>query len=350
MIHDNIDNIRLRSYPDERVRARLLAEELVPFEDDGSLFFATPLDDGSYKVSRVPAVPYTELRGPNPTPRQRETHRAYLELLVNVCPRLGDIARVMGVRTTQLHPLFRRFDVPLDRYRTRTRAPVPEGLDTALFRDLFEDEAYTVRELAEHFAIEVSTASRVIDELELIGPTDAVKRVKRLERNPHYLEVGGRRLPPPTPVQLSAALRDGHDTVDKLAARFEASPKTVARWLDKAGLETPGMRARRKAHPDDLRGIVYEQVIVRRRKVPDLARELELDRGTVWRVASSFPEWNDVRTRRKEIPDETLGRLWHALRDKRMTHREACRITKVSHKTLQRELARYEANRKAVAT
>lgn len=350
MIHDNIDAIRLRAYPDERVRARLLAEELVPFTDDGSLFFATPLDDGSHKVSRVPAIPYTELRQPTPTPRERDVRRAYLELLTEVCPRLTDIARLLGVRTTQLHPLFRRLDVPLGRYRGRLREPVPDGLDTQLFRELFEDEAYTLRELADHFTLEVSAVRAIIDELELIGPTDAVKRAKRLARNPEYLEVGGRRLPPPTPVQLAAAMRDGHDTVDKLAARFEASAKTVTRWLDDAGLETPVMHKRRKARPDDLSGVVYEQVIRRRRKVPDLARELGLDRGTVWRIASGFPEWNDVNTRRKEIPDDLLGRIHHALRDKRMTHREACRLADVSHKTLQRELGRYETDRKAVTT
>lgn len=346
MIQETIDSIRLLDYPNERIRARLLDNQLVPIVEGGDIFFASPLEDGSLKVSRSKAFTYEELRRPTLTPRMRVAHKAYLERLTELCPRLVDVASVIGVRTTRLHPLFRRYEVPLSRYRVQEGFSIPEDLDTIEFKELFEVEAYTLRELSEHFALKVGTVLRLIDELELIGPIDAIKRAKRLERNPQYLEIGGKRLPPPTPVQLEVALHDGHDTVAKLATLFNVSPKTMSAWLDEHGIETPAAKARRNVvKPSNFNEIIYQEVIVKRRKIPEVAKELKLNRGVVWREANKFPEWNDVQTRLKTIPNELLGRLYYAVKDKRMKKKEACTVAGVSHKTLDREFARYVAER-----
>lgn len=346
MIQENIDSIRLLDYPDERVRARLLDNQLVPIVDGDDLFFASPLADGTLKVSRVKAFTYTDLRCPTLTPRMQASHKAYLERLTELCPRLVDIAEVIGVRTTKLHPLFRRYDVPLSRYRVRENNVVTEDLDLVEFQELFELEAYSLRELAEHFNLTIGEARRIIDDQEFVGPIDSVKREKRLERNPQYLDIGGKRLPPPTPVQLERALQDGHDTVAKLAELFVVSPKTMAGWLGEHGIETPAMKTRRhNPKPKGFHDIVYEEVIRKGRKVPDVAKELNVNRGSVWRAASDFPEWNDVQTRTKTIPSELLGRLYYAVKDKRMKKKEACEVAQVSHKTLDREFLRYKNER-----
>lgn len=349
MIQEHIDTIRLLGYPDERIRARLLSNQLVPFLDDGDIFYAAPVREGALKVSRMKAIPFHELKVPTLTPRQFEVHQEYLKTLTELCPRFGDIADIMGVRTTRLRPIFRRYEVPLSKYRLSDKPPYPEHIDLDEFRELYEEEAYTLKELSEHYDITLGKARRVIDDQEFVAPIDAVKTKKRLERNPQYLEVGGKKLPPPTPVQLEKAIEDGHDTVERLSVLFEVNPRTMTGWLDHHGIETAGMRSRRKnADIPNLHEIVYQEVILKGRKVPEVAKEKGLDRGKVWRTARDFPEWNEISTRTKTIPNDMLGRLYHAVKGKRMLKKEACARAGVSHKTLDREFVRYETERAAM--
>lgn len=350
MIQEHIDTIRLLGYPDERIRARLLTNQLVPFLDDGDVFYAAPVQSGALKVSRMRAIPYHELKNPSVTPRQFEVNREYLRTLTELCPRFGDVASVIGVRTTKLRPIFRRYDVPLSKYRLSDKPPFPESLDLDEFKDLYENEAYTLRELGEHFDITIGKARRIIDDQEYVAPIDAVKTAKRLERNPEYLEIGGKKLPPPTPVQLEKAIEDGHDTIERLSTLFEVNPRTMTGWLDYHGIETKGMRSKRgRSDFPNLHEVVYQEVIVKGRKVPDVAKEKGLDRGMVWRAARDFPEWNDVRSRTKTIPNDMLGRLYHAVKGKRMKKKDACARAGVSHKTLDREFLRYETERSEVS-
>lgn len=346
MIQEHIDIIRLLKYSDERIRAKLLDNQLVPFLEDGDVIYASPLGGGTMKVSRMRAIPYEELRSPVTTPRQHEVRQEYIKTLTEICPRLSDVADIVQVRTTKLHPLYRRYGVSMSKYRVREQDPIPPGLDVEEFKDLFEVEAYTLQELSEHFDITLGEARRIIDDQELVGPIDAVKVRKRSERNPEYLVVGGKKLPPPTPLQLEKAINDGNDTIRKLSALFEVNPRTMTGWLDQHGIQTPGMQSRRggMAIPG-LHDVVYQEIIVKGRKVPELAKELNLDRGKVWRAASDFPEWNDVRSRKKTIPNDLLGRLYHAVKGKRMKKKEACARAEVSFKTLVREFKRYEAER-----
>lgn len=347
MIQENLEGVRLSDYSNVKVRERLLDNQLNPILDGENIFYASPLADGSMKVSRMKAIPYAHLKSPTLTPRQFQKHQDYLTTLTELCPRMGDVATLIGVRTTRLHPLFRRYGVPLTKYRLRERNPIPPGLDLVEFRELFEEEAYTLRELAEHYDLSVGEVRRILDDQGFVAPLDALKVKKRLERNPEYLAVGGRRLPPPTPVQLEKAMEDGHDTVQQLADLFEVDPRTMTGWLDQHGILTPGMRARRSGGTvDGLHDIVYQEVIRKGRKVPAVAKELQIDRTKVWRAASSFPEWGELNSRQKTVPNALLGRLYHAVKDKRMKKNEACSLAGVSYKTLMREFSRYERERK----
>lgn len=344
MIQEHIDIIRLLKYSDERIRAKLLDNQLVPFLEDGDVIYASPLGGGTMKVSKMRAIPYEELRSPATTTRQHEVRQEYIKTLTEICPRLSDVADIIQVRTTKLHPLYRRYGVSMSKYRVREQDPIPPGLDVEEFRDLFEVEAYTLQELGDHFDLTLGEARRIIDDQEMVSPIDAIKVRKRLERNPEYLVVGGKKLPPPTPLQLEKAISDGNDTIRKLSELFEVNPRTMTGWLDQHGIKTPGMRSRREGVTiPGLHDIVYQEVILKGRKVPDLAKELNLDRGKVWRAASDFPEWNDVNSRRKTVPNELLGRLYHAVKGKRMKKKEACARAGVSFKTLVREFERYES-------
>ena len=347
MIQENLETIRLSDYSNEKVRERLLDNQLNPILEGEDIFYASPLADGSMKVSRMKAIPFATLKSPSLTLRQFQVHQEYLGTLVELCPRMGDLATLIGVRTTKLHPIFRRYGVPLTKYRLRERNPIPLGLDLVEFQELYEQEAYTLRELADHYDLTLGEVRRILDDQGFVAPIDALKIQKRMERNPQYLTVGGLRLPPPTPVQLEKAMEEGHDTVAKLATLFEVDPRTMTRWLDQHGLQTAGMRARRSSsRVEGLHDIVYQEVIRKGRSVPEVAKELGQGRQTVWRAASSFPEWGLENRRMKTIPSALLGRLYHAVKDKRMKKFEACQMAGVSHKTLDREFSRYELERR----
>lgn len=338
MIADQQENRNIAPYADERIREKMIDGNYEPFVENDALYFLER-EEGIDRICRLPLISYETMHLPHQTLRSTTAHVEFLNHLVAICSRLKDVARILGVRPDKAHTLLERYEIDLYKYRMRKSSdPVPPGLDFEAFRHDFEIEAFSSRELEEKYELSTYRVHKIVDRKDLVEPTDQVKMIKRYERNPDYRNVRSRGIPRPPSGRIKNAIASGHDTLERLASHFGTSITTVRDWLDATGIQTPRMVAYEKSLDEEtsLHDLVYDEVFKKRRPLEQVAKETKYSYSTIWRVASGFPEWESVKNlhRKKHVETPELRRVYHAVKEKRMTKKKACAVLKVSHNTL----------------
>lgn len=350
MLQDVLHRDMIHPYRDDRIKSKFLNRALRPFVEKDHLFFLT-MDGDRYRVNRIQAYSYGTLHRPHQPERTFERHQEYLRHLVSTCKRLSDVASVLGVRIGKVYPLLDRYEVDYSHYRMpKTLKIVPDHVDVEEFRDFYEQDAYSVAELMDYFELTTNEVYRIVDRLDMQEPLESVKVAKRSARNPDYGRSWNAEKPRPTALQLDQAIQDGKDTIKKLSEEFETNPVTMARWLDKYGIETPGMKERRRrpqVEIEDKPAFVRQKVFIENESLDTVAKTLKMSRQGVWNIASKFPEWNDSdRSKVKHIEEAKLAQLARAIRRREITGQEAAKQANVSYNTFKKRLDEYDQKRK----
>lgn len=346
MLADQTQTRTIAPYSDERIRAKMFNNDYAPFVEGDTLYFLEQ-EDGIDRICRLTLIPYADMHVPYQGVRSTRAHHEFLTQLLVAVEKLHHVAAILDVRPDRAYQLLARYEVDMDRFRIPTKPdPVPFDLDFKSFKHDYEIEAYSTRELETKYDLSRHRIYKIIDLRDLVEPTDQVKMIKRYERNPEYRNVRGRGIPRPNKGRLEEALKDKRATLDSLGDKFGVSRLTVREWLNHYELKTVRMSSYDR-HLDvetSLVDLVYDEVIVRGRPLETVANEQGVSRTTVWRIASSFGEWDSVKgsLRMDQTSYLELRRVYHAVQEKRMTKKQACRVLKVSYNTLIKRFGVFE--------
>lgn len=348
MIQDQIEERHVLSGGDERLRAKMISHAYRPFIEGETLYFLER-EGSQSRLCGVPVIRYETMHLPHQTSRTIAAHVVYLTRLVDLSPRLQDIADLLQVRKYQAFALLERYDINITRYRQRMSNTLPEHVDIEAFRHDFEVEAFSIRELEEKHAISSYHAQKIIDLKDMIEPTDAVKMIKRHARYPDRENFRTKGIPRPPVAEIRRKIREGEDTIKKLAMHYKTSVNTMREWLKDYHIKTPRMQKyRMQSDPSTgLHDAIYDLMIRKGKTLDEAVKTLKEPRTSIYRIVSQMPEWEDVKnkSRRKVVDERLLREVYLAVSEKRMTKKRACQKLVVSYNTLVELFSRLESER-----
>lgn len=349
MIQDRIEERHVLSGGDERLRAKMINHEYRPFIEGDTLYFLER-ESSESRLCGVPVIRYETMHLPHQTSRTITAHVVYLTRLVDLSPRLQDIADLLKVRKYQAFSLLDRYDINITRYRQRMSNTLPEHVDVDAFRHDFEVEAFSVRELEEKYALSSYLVQKIIDLKNMIEPTDAVKMIKRHARYPDRDNFRTKGIPRPPVAEMRRKIREGEDTIKKLARHYKTSVNTMREWLKDYHIKTPRMQTYRTQNDPStgLHDAIYDLMIRKGETLDVAAKTLKQPRTSIYRIVSKMPEWENVKhkSRRKVVDEKKLREVHLAVSEKRMTKKRACQKLEVSYNTLCELFSRLESERK----